>query len=371
MPSSTPEFERAIPDLPFRRMLIAVVLVTTAATIGWELRSRALGYAPTLNDTSDLWAQERERVQGDSIVIIGDSRPFFDMDLDQLEAGFGQRPLQLSMPGSCGYPILADLANDPHFAGTVICSIVPRMFFAPGGPLIERSENALKRFRTWTPAQRASHQLGMLVEERLAFLKQRDLTLPALLETLPIPNRSDVRLPGEIPPYFASVDRDRRARMTELCAKPGPLQTKIREGWIARFGPPQPPSYVPKDAFLARMGKIVEARFGKTAEVVAKIRARGGNVVFVRFPLSGKLKELEDRATPRTGIWTRLLKESGAPGVYFEDFPELAGFDCPEWSHLSASDSVEFTKRLVPHLKTALAQAAETNPKPGIVASRN
>ena len=50
----------------------------------------------------------------------------------------------------------------------------------------------------------------------------------------------------------------------------------------------------------------------------------------------------------------RLLKVTGAPGIYFEDHPELAGFDCPEWSHLSAGDSVEFTKRLVPHLRTAL-----------------
>ncbi|MBA3385630.1 MAG: hypothetical protein H0T95_03230 [Chthoniobacterales bacterium] len=49
-----------------------------------------------------------------------------------------------------------------------------------------------------------------------------------------------------------------------------------------------------------------------------------------------------------------MLRETGVPGIYFEDFPELASFTCPEWSHLSAGDSVEFTKRLVPHLRTAL-----------------
>ena len=35
---------------------------------------------------------------------------------------------------------------------------------------------------------------------------------------------------------------------------------------------------------------------------------------------------------PESGI--ALLKETGAPGIYFEDFPELADFKCPEWSHL-------------------------------------
>ncbi|MEO7166863.1 MAG: hypothetical protein ABI016_07475 [Chthoniobacterales bacterium] len=40
--------------------------------------------------------------------------------------------------------------------------------------------------------------------------------------------------------------------------------------------------------------------------------------------------------------------------IRFEDFPELAGFTCPEWSHPAAGDSVEFSKRLVPYLKNAI-----------------
>jgi len=84
-------------------------------------------------------------------------------------------------------------------------------------------------------------------------------------------------------------------------------------------------------------------------------RRRGGKVVFIRFPVSGEIKKIEDQATPRIGPWTRLLKESGAPGIYFEDYPELASFECPEWSHLSATDAVLFSQRLVPHLRTATA----------------
>ena len=90
------------------------------------------------------------------------------------------------------------------------------------------------------------------------------------------------------------------------------------------------------------------------AAAVKKLQARGGKIVFIRFPMTADLKELETRATPRAGPWTRIINESGAPGIYFEDYPELASFDCPEWSHLSAPDSVEFSKRLVPHLRDAL-----------------
>ena len=98
---------------------------------------------------------------------------------------------------------------------------------------------------------------------------------------------------------------------------------------------------------MENMGKAIDARFRDTTKAVEKLRARGGKIVFVRFPNSGELKALEDRLNPRTRDWERLLKDTNAPGIYFEDFPELATFTCPEWSHLSAGDSVEFSK--APH----------------------
>ena len=354
MPLSTFNFERVIPDQPWRRIGIPVAIVTAVCAIGWEVFVRSLGYSTTLNDTPDLWAQTRESVKPDSIVIVGDSRPLFDMDLDVLQMAFGKRPIQLALAGSCAYPVLADLANDESFHGTVVCGVVPGMFFAPAGPLLETSEMALKRYRNWTPAQRMSHQLGMWLEERVAFLKADELNLGALLARLPIPNRAKAQLPPLLPPYFATVERDRRVRLWAECAQPGPLQTRVREGWLPLFTPPPPPSYIPQEAFFAEMGKKIEARFKDTVAAVDKIRARGGRVVFVRFPMTGKLKEHEDRTQPRSGAWTRLLAETNAPGIYFEDYPELANFQCPEWSHLSAADSIEFTRRLVPHLRDAL-----------------
>jgi hypothetical protein len=228
------------------------------------------------------------------------------------------------------------------------------MFFAPGGPLLENSRKAVKRYHTQTLAQRASHHLAMPLEEHVAFLKERDLTTAALLKELPIPNRPDALVPPRTPPYFQTLDRERRARMTESCANPGRLQTRVKVGWARLFTPPPPPSYIPKEVFEQQMAEAIEARFRDTAAAVKTLRSRGGKIVFVRFPLSGELKTFEDKATPRSGIWDRVLRDTNAPGIYFEDFPELAGFTCPEWSHLSATDSVEFTKRLVPHLRTAL-----------------
>lgn len=354
MPSSTSsfDFQRPIPALPWQGLLLSTLLLTAIGTIAWEVRARTWGYAPTLNDTTDLWADRRNAVQPDSLVLVGDSRPLFDLDLDALEQGLGKRPIQLSLAGSCAYPILEELVDDERFRGTIICSVVPGMFFAPGGPLVKNANDALKRYREWTVAQRASHHLGMLLEEQFAFMKQEDLTLAILLKKIPVPSRKVYHAPPALPPYFQTIDRERRTRMTEACARPGELQDRVKHGWIPLFTPPPFPDYTPKEVFEG-MARTVEERFGKTAALVKKLQARGGKVVFVRYPHSGALKELEDTSMPRSGVWTRLMNETGAPNIYYSDHPELI-YDCPEWSHLSDAQSVEFSQRLVPHLKKAL-----------------
>jgi hypothetical protein len=350
------DYERPIPPVPWRGMTVIVVLTVIAAASAWEFYCRAIGYGPTLNDNEDLWTRARRRVKPESVVIIGDSRAWFDLDLDELQKGLGKRPVQLAGPGSCAYPVLADLTNDETFHGAIICSVTPRLFMAPpGSPPMERAEKNVRRSRTQTPAQRASQYLAMPLEEHVAFLKQQDLTLDELLKRLPIPNRPGAHVPPHPPPYFQSIDRERRARMIEECARPGSeLQRRIQQGWLPLFTPPPPPTYIPREAFVAKMKEAIEARFRDTTAAVEKLRARGGKIVFVRLPVAGELKVFEDRTTPRSQIWDRIIKDTTAPGIYFEDFPELSGFNCPEWSHLSAGDSVEFSKRLVPHLRTAL-----------------
>src|SRR5881392_1965304 len=336
------EFERPIPQIPWRGITVVVVLVVIAAASAWEFYCRSIGYGPTLDDNEDLWTMTRQRVEPESVVIIGDSRGWYDLDLDELQKGLGKRPVQLAI--------------DKAFPGTIIWSFVPRLFFSPPGtPPMERGEKAVRRSHTQTPAQRASQYLAMPLEEHVAFLKQEELTLDDLLKRLPIRNRPGALIPPRGPPYFGTLDRERRARMIEECARPGSeLQKRIQQIWLPLFTLPPPPSYIPTDVFMAKMKDAIEKRFGDTIAAVEKLRARGGKVVFVGLPVSGGLKALEDRTTPRGQTWDPLLQGTGAPGIYFEDFPELAGFNCPEWSHLSAGDSVEFSKRLVPHLRAAL-----------------
>src|SRR5438067_231331 len=257
------EFERPIPTAPWRGIAIVITIIVIVATTAWELYCLSLGYAPTLNDNEDLWTMRRRIVEPESIVIIGDSRAWFDVDLDAFQKGLYKRPIQLAMADSTVLPALADLADDKKFHGTIICSVVPHLFFAPpGSPPMDRAEKGIKRFHNQTPAQRASEYLGMPLEEHVAFLKPDDLSLEALLNQLPIPNRPSALVPLRFPPYFQTEDRERRARMWEKCAQPGTeLAKKIQQIWITLFTPPAPPNYIPKDVFLREMNEAIQKRF--------------------------------------------------------------------------------------------------------------
>jgi hypothetical protein len=95
-----------------------------------------------------------------------------------------------------------------------------------------------------------------------------------------------------------------------------------------------------------KLHKIVNEQIGRAARAVAKLRKRNVEVIFVRTPSAERYLAFEDKVFPRAKTWDVLLAKTGAPGVHFQDHPELQGFWLPEWSHLAAGDAVRFTEAL-------------------------
>jgi len=89
----------------------------------------------------------------------------------------------------------------------------------------------------------------------------------------------------------------------------------VKHRWARLFTPPPPPSFIPAEVFAKKMHDSFESRFADTKALVDKLRARGGKIVFVRFPMGGDLKTFEDQTTPRGPTWDRLLKETAAPDL--------------------------------------------------------
>lgn len=330
---------RDIPEQSWLTLLAVALAVVAVATVGWELRVRQAGYGPSLDDTPNLWAQERARavaVRSEQVVFVGASRTLFDMDLHvfQEETQGGLPPIQLATVGSNPLIILEDLAQDPSYAGTTIVGIVPGLVAATGGPPVANPKKNVAHYHHWSNADRMELPLARLVDERLALINE-NLTLTHLLEsTLGLPNRPEVNAP-QMPGYMYTVDRSRQARMTELAATNPDVQHRIQQTWLVLFAGPRKPAVFTAAKWQKMMSDGWEDNLRRIKQSVASIQARGGKVIFSRLPSTGGVYELESQQKSRAAIWDRILKETGAPGIYFEDYLEFMGFSCFEWSYFN------------------------------------
>ncbi len=343
-------WQRPIPSAHWRAVGLLTLLLVTLFLGIWESYWRSEGYTPSFENTKDLWAHARAKVGQDGprdTVVIGSSRILFGFDLDMWQqANLGPRPLMLPLVGTSPIPVLHDLADDPSFTGTLICGVTEVVFFVPApAPPAKESAEFVQYAKSWSPTARASLFLSVPIESALASLNLEDLSLDALLKRwLPLANRPGTRVPPQFPPYFASIDFDRRNKMWSRTETDPALQHKVQQIWLPliKIAPPF-------------AGEGLTALLEGVKSDVAKIRARGGRVIFVRYPSTGEFLEIERELWPRADYWDRLLAVTGAPGIHYEDYPELSGFQCPEWSHLTRADAVTFTRNLAPLVRAKLA----------------
>lgn len=359
MPSSTssselPSFERTIPDKGWLRLFSFALVVAALGTAAWELRVRVLGYGPTYGDTPNLWASQRARASGarrEQVVFVGSSRTLFDMDLEvfRQETG-GPLPIQQATVGSNPLPMLEELAADQSYAGTTIVGVVPGLLAAAGGPPMAKPQKYLAHYAAWSPAQRFELPLVLWLEDYFALINDGDLTLSALIGHADLPLRPGVYAPSA-PGYLHTVSRVRQGRLSDFVAQNPEALRKVQQLWLPLFGgPPKPPIFT-EEQWATMMAEGWTSNLARLAQSVQQIEARGGRVLFSRLPSTGAIRALELKNTPRALFWDRLLRETGSPGIHFEDHPELQGFDCPEWSHLGGEDATEYTRRFARILK--------------------
>jgi hypothetical protein len=98
----------------------------------------------------------------------------------------------------------------------------------------------------------------------------------------------------------------------------------------------QPLTSAAFDARLAQMQRWADA-----------IEARGGQVIWLRLPSSGAVRELEQARWPRQTYWDRLARRNPSFSIHCDDHPTLSGFTCPDGSHLDGPAADRFTRALI------------------------
>jgi hypothetical protein len=328
--------EREIPAARLSAAAWLVLALVAAATAAWEWRMRDLGLvAGDLDDSKSSWAVERRKIASgdhDGVVIIGGSRILFDTNLDVWKEMTGRRPVQLALPGMSGQRFLRDLAVNSTFDGLVLIDVTPAQFFreGPGNP---EFEGVLDYWEDEGPARRAGHLIGQFLSRHLAFLDNQ-YSLTELIDQVDLPNRGQIGGPYLRPWKLSENYEDRQYHLWREIETNARLREHAIRVWTWRARPP------PEDALIARVCEDVR-------ESVARIRARGGDVVFIRPPSTGAYYEREQAALPRGRTWDRLLREADVFGIHFEDYPGMQGLNLPELSHLTREDAARFTRAYV------------------------
>ena len=320
-------------------LMLVIVVITTAFC---EISLRNKGIPISYDDGPPLWSNNRAMVYepfDDAVVFIGSSRIKYDLDIPTWENLTGIHAVQLAVEGSNPRPALEDLANDPNFNGRLIVDVTEGLFFSNGAPRDNTLNANIKYFHDRTPAQQASFYLNKPLESQFIFLNKDYFSLNAQLDGLEISSRPGVFMMPLFPMEFSNNTFERQMFMTPNFLTDTILQIKVKANWaffasLRKGAPPMPA------AELAGIFKSV-----KTA--TDKIKARGGEVLFVRTPSSGGYLQGEKMGFPREKYWNKLLAYTNCPGVYFLDYPEIAHFICPEFSHLSQPDAEIYTMHLI------------------------
>lgn len=312
--------------------------LVVAAMAAWEWKMRSLGLrAGDLDDTKSHWAVERRKVaagEHDGVVIIGSSRILFDTNLDVWEGMTGRRPIQLALPGTNPRPHLKALAEDSDYAGLLVVGVTPDIFFTdwPGIPLFA---GLVDFWREESPSSRFGHLIGLELQRHLAFMDESYRLGTLIDRAVPLADRPGVRGPQRDVWKLAESFDDRQTTMWPRLETDEFLRDHARWVWGPFSGDP-----VIEDADAVRICE-------ETRRHVDMIRARGGEVVFVRAPSAGLYLESELQGQPRARTWDRLLKATRAFGIHFEDYPAMRDLDVPEWSHLSGASQERFTRAYV------------------------
>lgn len=339
-------YERPLPGRPVTTTVVLAGVVFAIALGAWEAYWRAWGAEPGIRNSPGLWAIQRRRIdagEGDALVLTGSSRMLFDTQLHVWERQAGQRPIQLAIEGTSPAPVLEQLADDPDFTGDVVVGVAPDLFFTG----FEYVKSKYELYPKETPSQRAGQWLSMRLIEPWAAFYDEDFALTTVLKRQSWPGRPGVPVRMDVRRLAVSAE-DRNTHMWDKLEKDPEYAALAQRIWAQSFGE------VPFGS-REKLQQKTDEQIARAVAAVARLRARGVRLVFVRPPSDADYLQYEDQYWPRATAWNVLLEKTGAPGIHFQDHAAMQGLWLPEWSHLAAADAEKFTVALQPLVEQALA----------------
>lgn len=326
MPSSTSNSNHRAPKAPYIKKALLTLALFVLLLTALEIHLRALGHLPSVQDTGMLWSIQRHQLEKHTkpqIVLVGASRMQLGIDEKQTRQLLpGHDLVQLAIDGNHGLPVLEDIALNSSFNGTVLFSFNSEivLYDAP------KSHDYVKDYHRFYSGPR-------WLDEHL----DQWLTT-GIQEHWVVANMSPVFLmKHRLSPAPAITWMDgRRFRMADYDRLSPPDLADLRK---KRAGTVKHRGELPSPAEWLEKVEVMEGW-------VRAIEARGGRVVFIRFPSSGDRWRNDQVNFPREQYWDQLQTRFHFTTIHFKDEPSLAQIQCADFSHLDNQAAQEFTQNL-------------------------
>jgi hypothetical protein len=344
VPLSTSNSNRRVPQGPWVRTWVLALVLTCGALCAVEMHLRSKGNLPSVLDDPGLWAVERRNVYSDGattpVVLLGASRIQLGFVPEAFEQEYpNYHIVQLAITGSSPLPVLIDLANDENFNGIVVMST---NFATPQGLARKDKFGELKQqayvanyWASWTGAA----SLDNVIDRKLEAFAQEHL----VVFTRPLAKICDRILAGEelFPPQHYVVTHADRSRSADYKAIDTVANRAYRIQKLRKWADRTVPVELDKWLGLAK----------EMDEISDRIRARGGQVVYVKYITTGENYETTNRYYPKSLYWDRFAQAAGGEAIHFRDIPSLRDYECPDTSHLDYRDAPGFTLSLAKELE--------------------
>lgn len=335
-PASDPSMHTA-PPADGRRWALAwlgALLLAAGVLLAWEWHYRSIGVTADVIDSQQLWSLQRDRANGlpppRSVVFLGASRTVYGLDPKVWRDRLPQhKPLMLAVNGHYPAATLRDLAFDDDFHGLVICDI-DSYGLLPAHREMQQPWIDYRRTR-WN-ANWVIHRALLTGWQRHSVLANPDVGLWATARRL----RSGQALGLPYSRNFANRAGEMLFDRVDTAALAAYFDSEV-DPKIARFPAPGPAQ------FLADLAPV--------EDWVQRIRARGGDVVFVTLPVQGRLPDMEGRYMPRADYWDAFAHRPGIRALHYADVPALRAIPLPDHSHVRAQDRATLTLALIDALQ--------------------
>ena len=352
VPSSIFNSDNPVPTGKWPQVWVSIFLILIFIILFLELTLQSRGWTPSLTDTKDLWAAQRQKASAlgnEAIILVGASRIQLGIDLDVLDQMTGRQTIQLAIDGNSFLPVMADLANDIQITGTIIVSAN-----TPGMLPYTNSDRA----REWLDHYRELSSEGFnpepyrVINNRIKMLLGNYM-VTRLYGAKPYTVLSRLLVTSNTSGNYMSIDTRRSidADYTKVIM-PDFYFERVRRN----FGSHLLEGQVTYDQFLSTYQDAISAMTpvsnepfmiaaAELAGYIDSIESRGGSVILVHFPADKLVWAMETRQYPRSLFWNQ-LEEIHDKTVHFMDHPGLSGFDLPDGAHLDYRDKAGYTREL-------------------------